>query len=366
MSSIRQVSPRKSNDPSGLQKATTPKLQITSDDEEANIRAKMAERKRHKAAREEAAQLEAERLEREQLEAEQRERERVEAEWRERERLEAKRKEQERLKAKRQEQEAWLGKLHSLHRAQQKAGEPKGKAWDKGTSAAGTGLCKQCEKGRVSCTFSRTQQSKRKKRTCNRCTEMKVRCELPEGVELEVEETGAKSGKKQALEDTTSPRAGEKRKVIRAGSGVPGESEAGPLGVVASTTASSDPLVVVVTKGFELIAAVIDRQTVEMRARRETQCRFNSWLGDLLGEFEFILRPTPPASKSSEELHSDVAALELESLQSDHKGVGVELDERIMRRPEDVHMKGRWSGSESGEDKELQTSEGEVFEGDSK
>ncbi|KIO01159.1 hypothetical protein M404DRAFT_28883 [Pisolithus tinctorius Marx 270] len=161
------------------------------------------------------------------------------------------------------------------------------------------------------------------------------------------------SGKKRAPEDVTSPRAGEEKKVIRTGSGVPGESEAGPSGVVAPTTVSSDPLVAVVTKGFELIAAAMDRQTAEI------------WLGDLLGEFEFVLCPTPPASKSSEELHSDVADLELKSLQSEREGVGVELDERIMRRPEDVRMKGRWSRSESGEEKELRTSEGEVFEGDS-
>ncbi|KIO10210.1 hypothetical protein M404DRAFT_21208 [Pisolithus tinctorius Marx 270] len=244
MSSIHQVSPRKSNNPSGLQKATTPELQITSDDKEADIWAKMAEHKQRKAAREEAAWLEAERLERE-------------------ERLEAKRKEQERLEAKCWEQEA---------RAQQKAGELKGKAQDKGTSAAGAGSCKQCKKGWVLCTFSRAQQR----------------------------------------------------------SGVPGESEAGPSGVVASTTTSSDPLVAAVTKGFELIAAAIDRQTVEVRARRETQRQFNSQLGDLLGEFEFVLRPTPLASESSKELHSDMAALELESLQLDCEGAGVELDERIM------------------------------------
>ncbi|KIO00868.1 hypothetical protein M404DRAFT_29262 [Pisolithus tinctorius Marx 270] len=244
MSSTHQVLPHESNDPSGLQKATTPELQITSNNEEADIWAKMAKCKQCKAVREEAAWLEAERLKRE-------------------EQLEAKRKEQEQLEAECQEQEAW---------AQQKAGEPKGKVQDKGTGAAG---------------------------------------------------------------------------------------------VVASTTASSDPLVVVVTKGFELIAAAIDHQTMEMRARRETQCQFNSRLGDLLGEFKFVLRPTPPASKSSEELHLDMAALELESLQLDCEGVGVELDERIMRQPEDMHMKGRWSGSESGEDKELQTSEGEVFKGDS-
>ncbi|KIO07290.1 hypothetical protein M404DRAFT_23773 [Pisolithus tinctorius Marx 270] len=312
MSSTHQVSLCESNDPSGLQKATTPKLQITSDDEEADIQAKMAKRKQHKAAREEAAWLEAERLERERLEAKQHEREQVEAKWCEREWLEAERKEQEQLEAERWEQEG---------QAQQKAGEPKGKVQDKGTSAA------------VMC----------KKRTCDQCTKMKVRCKLPEGVEPEVEETGVKSGKKWALEDTTLPRAGEKRKVVRTRSGVPGESEAGPLGVVASTTTSSDPLVVVVTKGFELIAAAIDRQTTEMRARRETQHWFNSQLGDLLGEFKFVLCLTPLASESSKELHSDMAALELKSLQSDCEGAGVELDERIMCQPEDMCMKGQWS-----------------------
>ncbi|KIO08046.1 hypothetical protein M404DRAFT_23303 [Pisolithus tinctorius Marx 270] len=255
MSSTCQVSLCKSNDPSGLQKATMPKLQITSDDEEADIWAKMAKHKQCKAAREEAAWLEAERLERE-------------------EQLEAERKEQEQLEAEHWEQEAQV---------QQKAGEPKGKAWNKGTSAVGARSCKQCKKGQ--------------------CTKMKVRCELPEGVEPEVEETGAKSGKKQVLEDATLPRAGEKRKVVQTGSGVPSELEAGPSGVVASTTASSDPLVAAMTKGFELITAAIDCQTMEMHARRETQCQFNSWLSDLLGEFKFVLHPTPPVSKSSEELH---------------------------------------------------------------
>ncbi|KIN99817.1 hypothetical protein M404DRAFT_30071 [Pisolithus tinctorius Marx 270] len=339
MSSTRQVSPRESNDPSGLQNATTPELQITSDDEEANIRAKMAKRKQCKAAREEAARLEVERLERERLEAEQCEREWMEAEQCERERLEAERKEQERLETERQEQEAW---------AQQKPGEPKGKARDKSTGAAGAGSCKQCEKGQVQCTFSRVQQSKRKKRTCDWCTEMKVRCELPEGVEPEVEETGVKSGKKRAPEDMTSPRAGEKRKVVRTGSGVPGESEASPSGVVAPTIVSSDPLVAAVTKGFKLIAAAMDRQTAEMRAGRETQHQFNSRLGDLLGEFEFTLCLSTPSSESSEELYSDVADLELESLQSDRERAG-----------------GQWSDLGSGEEKELRASDGEVFEGDS-
>ncbi|KIO08070.1 hypothetical protein M404DRAFT_23340 [Pisolithus tinctorius Marx 270] len=121
MSSTHQVSPRESNDPSSLQKATTPELQITSNDEEADIRAKMAKRKRRKAAREEAAQLEAERLKRERLEAEQCEREQMEAKQHEREQLEAERKEQERLETKHQEQEA---------RAQQKPGEPKERLLD--------------------------------------------------------------------------------------------------------------------------------------------------------------------------------------------------------------------------------------------
>ncbi|KIO05232.1 hypothetical protein M404DRAFT_25409 [Pisolithus tinctorius Marx 270] len=103
MSSTCQVSLHKSNDPSGLQKATTPKLQITSNNEEADIWAKMAKCKWRKAVREEAAQLEAERLKRE--------------EW-----LEAKRKEQEQLEAECQEQEA---------QAQQKVGELKGKVQDK-------------------------------------------------------------------------------------------------------------------------------------------------------------------------------------------------------------------------------------------
>ncbi|KIO13941.1 hypothetical protein M404DRAFT_18193 [Pisolithus tinctorius Marx 270] len=325
MSSTHQVSLHESNDPSSLQKATTPELQITSDDEEADIRAKMAKCKRRKAARVEAAQLEVERLERERLEAEQCERERMEAEQREREQLEAERKEQEQLETECQEQEA---------RAQQKPGEPKDKAWDKSTGAVGARSCKQCEKGQVQCTFSRAQQSKHKKRTCDWCTEMKVRCELPEGVEPEVEETGVKSGKKRAPEDVTSLRAGEKRKVVRTGSGVPGESEAGPSGVVAPTIISSDPLVVA--------------------------------LGDLLGEFEFALRLSTPLSESSKELHSDVADLELKSLQSDRERAGVELDEGIMRRPEDMHMKGQWSDSGSREEKELWASDGEVFEGDSK
>ncbi|KIO00081.1 hypothetical protein M404DRAFT_29905 [Pisolithus tinctorius Marx 270] len=314
MSSTRQVSPRESNDPSGLQKATTPKLQITSDDEEANIQAKMAERKWRKAAREEAARLEAERLKREQ------EQEWLEAKRREQERLEAERKEQEWLEAKRQERET---------QAQRKAGEPKGKEQEKTAGVAST------------------------------------RCELPEGVEPEVEEAGAKAGKKRAPEDVTSPRAREKKKVTRVGSVIPGESEASPSGVVTATATPSDPLVAVVTKGFELIMAAMDQQTAEMRAGRETQHQFNSWLGDLLGEFEFALHPTTLVSETSKELHSDVADLELESLQSDREGAGIELDEGIMCRPKDMHMKGRWSSSESGEEKALRTSEGEVFEGDS-
>ncbi|KAI6010743.1 hypothetical protein F5J12DRAFT_781744 [Pisolithus orientalis] len=150
------------NDPSGIQKATMPELQITSNNEEADIQAKMAECKWCKVLREEPAWLESERLKREHLEAEQHKKE----------------------------------------------------------------------------------------------------CELPEGVEPEVEEAGAKSGKKQVLEDATSLRAGEKRKVIQTRSGVPSESEAGSSGAVVPATISSDPLVVVVTKGFELIAAAI--QTTEM------------------------------------------------------------------------------------------------------
>ncbi|KIO06741.1 hypothetical protein M404DRAFT_24431 [Pisolithus tinctorius Marx 270] len=335
--SSHRASPHILNDPSGFQKATTPELQITSDDEEANIWAKMAECKRRKAAREEAAWLEAERLERERLEAEQCERERLEAEQHERERVEAEKKEQERLEAERQEWE---------NQAQQRAGELKGKEWEKTVGVANTKSCRQCEKGQVPCTFGRAQQSRRKKRMCDQCTEMKIRCELPEGVEPKIEE----AGKKRAPED----------------SGVPGESEAGPSGVVAPTTASSDPLVAVVVKGFELIAAAMDRQTAEMRAGRETQCRFNSRLGDLLGEFKFALRLSTLSSESSKELHLDMADLELESLQSDRKGAGVELDEGVMRWPKDMHMKGQWSDLGSGEERELQASDGEVFEGDSK
>ncbi|KIN98440.1 hypothetical protein M404DRAFT_31294 [Pisolithus tinctorius Marx 270] len=346
MSSTCRVSPRESNDPSGLQKATTPELQITSDDKEANIRAKMAERKRRKAAREEAARLEAERLEREQLEAEQCERERVEAERREQEQLEAERREQEHLEAERKEQERLEAKRREREtQVQQKAGEPKGKEQEKTARVVSTRSCRQCEKGRVSCTFGHVQQSKHKKRMCDRCTEMKVRCELPEGVEPKVEEARAKAGKKRAPEDATSLRAREKKKVTRVGSVIPGESEASPSGVVMAAATPSDPLVAA--------------------AGRETQRQFNSRLGDLLGEFEFALRPTTPVSETSEELHSDVADLELESLRSDREGAGIELDEGIMRQPKDVHMKGRWSGSESGEEKALRTSEGEVFEGDS-
>ncbi|KAI6025791.1 hypothetical protein F5J12DRAFT_780592 [Pisolithus orientalis] len=298
MSSTHQVSPHKSNDPSSLQRATTPELQITSNDEEANIQAKMAKCKQHKAVREEAAQLEAERLEREQLEAEQHEREWVEAEKWEQEWLEAERKEQEQLEAKHWEQEAQV---------QLKTGELKGEAWEKGT-----GSCKQCKKGQVPCTFSHMQQSKCKKRTCNQCTEMKVRCKLPEGVEPEAKEAGVKSGsgKKQAPEDATLLRAGEKRKVTQTVSGVPA----------------------VVVKGFKLIVAAMDQQTVEMQARRETQHWFNSWLGDLL----------------------------------DCKGVGMELDKGIMHWPKDMCMKGWWSSLESGEEQELWMSKGEVFKGDSK
>ncbi|KIO05706.1 hypothetical protein M404DRAFT_25010 [Pisolithus tinctorius Marx 270] len=274
-----QASPHVPTNSSGFQKASMPKLQITSDDEEANIWAKMAKRKQHKALREEAAQLEAERLKRE---------------W-EQEQLEAKRQEQEHLEAKRKEQE-WLEAEHweQETQAQQKTGEPKGKEQEKAA-----------------------RQSKWKKRTCNWCTEMKVRCELPEGVEPEAEEARAKAGKKRAPEDVMLLRAREKRKVTRVGSAIPGESEASPLGVVMPTVPPSDPLVAVVVKGFKLIAAAMDQQMAEMWARRETQHWFNSWLGDLLGEFEFVLRPTTPVSKSSEELHSDVADMELESLQSD-------------------------------------------------
>ncbi|KIN95199.1 hypothetical protein M404DRAFT_34325 [Pisolithus tinctorius Marx 270] len=342
--SSRQVSPRIPTNSSGFQKATTPELQITSDDEEADIRAKMAEHKWRKVLREEATRLEAERLERERLEAEQCERERMEAEKQEQEQLEAERKEQEWLEAERWEREI---------QAQQKTGELKGKAWATSTGVVNTILCRQCKKGWVPCTFSHAQQSKRKKRTCDQCTEMKVKCELPEGVEPETEEAGAKAGKKRALEDAMLPRAREKKKVTQTKSGVPSESEAGPLGVVAPATASSDPLVVVVVKGFELIAAAMDRQTAEIR------------LGDLLGEFEFTLHLSTLLSESSEELHSDMADLELESLQSDHERVGVELDEGIMCRPKDVHMKGRWSDLGNGEEKELWASDGEVFEGDS-
>ncbi|KAI5995977.1 hypothetical protein F5J12DRAFT_896326 [Pisolithus orientalis] len=75
MSSACQSTPCTSNNPSSFQKATMPELQITSNDEEADIWEKMAKHKWHKASREEATQLEAERLEREQLEAEQCERE---------------------------------------------------------------------------------------------------------------------------------------------------------------------------------------------------------------------------------------------------------------------------------------------------
>ncbi|KIO02907.1 hypothetical protein M404DRAFT_27522 [Pisolithus tinctorius Marx 270] len=215
MSSTCQVSLCKSNDPSSLQRATTPELQITSDEEEADIWAKMAEHKQCKAVREEAAWMEAERLEREQLEAEQ-----CEREW-----VEAKKWEQEQLEAE---------------------------------------------------------------------------------------------------------RAGEKKKVTLTRSGVPGESEASPSGVGVAAATPTDPSVAAVAKGFELITAAMDHQTMEI-----------------------------------EEFHSDVVDLELKSLWLDQEGAGVELDEGVMHWPEDVHMKGWWSDSESMEERELQASDGEVFEGDS-
>ncbi|KIN96296.1 hypothetical protein M404DRAFT_33470 [Pisolithus tinctorius Marx 270] len=271
-----QASPHVPTNSSGFQKASTPELQITSDDEEAAIWAKMAKCKQHKALREEAAQLEAERLKREQ------EQEQLEAERREQEHLEAKRKEQEWLEAEHWEQET---------QAQQKTGELKGKEREKAARVARLSVMHFWP-----------------------CT---AKCELPEGVEPEAEEAGAKAGKKRVPEDVMLLRAREKRKVTRVGSAIPGESEASPLGVVVPTVPPSDPLVAVVVKGFKLIAAAMDQQMAEMWARRETQHWFNSWLGDLLGEFEFVLRPTTPVSKSSEELHSDVADMELESLQSD-------------------------------------------------
>ncbi|KAI6002614.1 hypothetical protein F5J12DRAFT_783785 [Pisolithus orientalis] len=291
--STHQASPHIPNTPSSFWKATTPKLQITSDDKEADIWAKMADHKWRKVLREEAAQLEAERLKREWVEAK-----KWEQEW-----LEAKRQEQGCLEAKCQEREA---------QAQPKTGELKGKAQEKGT-----GSCEQCEKGQVPCTFSCMQQSKCKKRTCDWCTEMKVRCELPEGVEPKVEEVGARSGKMQVLEDVTSPRAREKKKVTCTRSGVPSELEASPLGVGVAAATPTDPLVAAVAKGFELITVAMDHQILEMRAGRETQCQFNSQLGDLLGEFKFILHLTSLASKCSKELHLDVVDLELESLWSD-------------------------------------------------
>ncbi|KIN92969.1 hypothetical protein M404DRAFT_36529 [Pisolithus tinctorius Marx 270] len=220
-----------------------PELQITSDDKEADIQVKMAKCKQHKALREEAAQLEAERLKRVCLEAEQHEREQLEAKHREQQQLETERCEQEWMEAEHWEQETQV---------QQKTGELKGKAWVTSTGVVNT-------------------QSKCKKRTCNRCTNMKVQCELPKGVELKSEEVGVKAGKKRALEDATSLRAGEK-KVPWTRPGATGESEAGPLGVVTPTATPPNPLVAVVVKGFKLITAAMDHQTMEMQARRETQC----------------------------------------------------------------------------------------------
>ncbi|KIO14876.1 hypothetical protein M404DRAFT_17732 [Pisolithus tinctorius Marx 270] len=203
--STHQASPHIPTNSSGFQKATMPELQITSDNEEANIWAKMAKHKGCKALREEAAWLEAERLEREeQVEAKKQEWEWLEAKRQEQECLEAKRKEQEQLEAECQEWETQV---------QQKTGELKGKEWEKAVGVASTRSCQQCKKGQVSCTFGCTQQSKCKKRTCDWCTKMKVRCELPKGVEPKAEEAGAKAGKKRVLEDVTSPRAGEKKKV---------------------------------------------------------------------------------------------------------------------------------------------------------
>ncbi|KAI6025980.1 hypothetical protein F5J12DRAFT_780720 [Pisolithus orientalis] len=176
-------------------------------------------------------------------------------------------------------------------------------------------------------------------------------CELPEGVEPGTEEVGAKARKKRALEDVTSLRAGEKKKVTQVRSAIPGELEAGPLGVVMATATPSNPLVAVVIKRFELITVAMDQQTTEMQARRETQCWFNSQLGDLLDQQGAALRCGRPG---------------LKSLQSDCEGVGMELDEGIMHWPEDMHIKGWWSSLESGEEKELWMSKGEVFEGDSK
>ncbi|KAI5996539.1 hypothetical protein F5J12DRAFT_896069 [Pisolithus orientalis] len=117
MSSTCQAPPHTPKNPSGFQKATMPELQITSDDEEADI------------------WLEAERLKRECLEAEQCEKERAEAEQHEREWVEAERWEQEQLGAERWEQECLESKCQEWEaQAQLKTGESKGKVWEKGPS----------------------------------------------------------------------------------------------------------------------------------------------------------------------------------------------------------------------------------------
>ncbi|KIN92856.1 hypothetical protein M404DRAFT_36661, partial [Pisolithus tinctorius Marx 270] len=238
-------------------------------------------REREEQERREREKAEAERLEREKAEAERLERERAEAERLERERAEVER--QEREERERRESEVRVGAGRS----------------DKGKG-------RECERAEVPCTFKKAQKSKRNKRTCDRCTEQKVRCELPEGASAEVEEqvkrpvVEIKTKKKRAAGDETSPRGGEKKKVMKTTAEPSPTPQAGPSVTASTTITPIDPITAAVARGFEALAAAINRQTEEMRRGRETQHRVTQRLEELLGECQYAPPPRMPSPESSE------------------------------------------------------------------
>ncbi|KIN95285.1 hypothetical protein M404DRAFT_34277 [Pisolithus tinctorius Marx 270] len=172
-------------------RAASAELQVGSDDDDEAIRGKLAEHKRRKAKAQEEARLEAERQEQA---------------WLEEERACA---------------EAEAQRIEAAHQAEEarKAEESRQADALVGSSAgAGSNVevmnpcCLRCTWTNTSCL--RNTDGKKRRLACNRCNELKERCQWPvEG------ETGTgvgpagDKGKRKA--DVTSPRAGEKKKRSR-------------------------------------------------------------------------------------------------------------------------------------------------------
>ncbi|KIN93553.1 hypothetical protein M404DRAFT_35993 [Pisolithus tinctorius Marx 270] len=178
-----------------LTRATSAELQVGSDDDDEAIRGKLAERKRRKAKVQEEAQLAEEA------------------------RLEAERQEQARLEEERARAEAEAQRIEAACKAEEARKEAESWRADAlvgSSTGAGPNIevmsprCLHCAWTNTPCL--RSTDGKKKRMVCNRCNELKERCQWPVEGEAGAGPAGDK-GKRKA--DVTSPCAGEKKKRSR-------------------------------------------------------------------------------------------------------------------------------------------------------